>query len=127
LLLFKGTFTSFLKDKKSKRSQKTLGIKVFLLFLLDERSGSKSKPRNNGSGSGRPKNMWIRWIRIRIRNTKIFYNYLLSQSKLKIPIWIQKKEEILRFLKRAGCPLRRVAGLFEVLKGRYLNGKYGIP
>jgi hypothetical protein len=26
-------------------------------------------PLTNGSGSGRPKNMWIRWIRIRIRNT----------------------------------------------------------
>jgi hypothetical protein len=30
LLLFEGTFTSFLKDKKSKRSHKTAGIKVFL-------------------------------------------------------------------------------------------------
>jgi len=30
LSLFEGTFTSFLKDKKSKRSQKTVGIKVFL-------------------------------------------------------------------------------------------------
>ena len=30
LLLFEGTFTSFIKDKKSKRSNKTVGIKVFL-------------------------------------------------------------------------------------------------
>jgi hypothetical protein len=37
LLLFEGTFTSFFKDKKSKRSHKTLGIKVFLLYLLDDR------------------------------------------------------------------------------------------
>ncbi len=29
--------------------------------------GSGSIPLTNGSGSGRPKNMWIRWIRIRIR------------------------------------------------------------
>ena len=36
LLLFEGTFTSFFKDKKSKRSHKTVGIKVFLLFLLDD-------------------------------------------------------------------------------------------
>ena len=34
---FEGTFTSFFKDKKSKRSNKTVGIKVFLLFLLDDR------------------------------------------------------------------------------------------
>jgi hypothetical protein len=36
LLLFKGTFTSFFKDKKSKTSHRTVGMKVFLLFLFDE-------------------------------------------------------------------------------------------
>jgi hypothetical protein len=30
ILLFEGTFTSFFKDKKSKKSHKTNGIKVFL-------------------------------------------------------------------------------------------------
>ncbi len=30
LLFFKGTLTSFFKDKKSKRSHKTVGIQVFL-------------------------------------------------------------------------------------------------
>jgi len=30
LLLFEGTFTSFFKDKKSKRSHKTAGINLFL-------------------------------------------------------------------------------------------------
>ncbi len=29
-LLFEGTFTLFFKDKKSKRSHKTVGFKVFL-------------------------------------------------------------------------------------------------
>jgi hypothetical protein len=33
LLLFEGTFTSFFKDKKSKRSHKTVVIKVFLNIL----------------------------------------------------------------------------------------------
>jgi hypothetical protein len=33
LLLFEGTFTSFFKDKKSKRSKKTVGIKVFLYIF----------------------------------------------------------------------------------------------
>ena len=37
LLLFEGTFTSFFKDKKSKRSHKAVGFKVFLLFLLGDR------------------------------------------------------------------------------------------
>jgi hypothetical protein len=34
---FEGTFTSFFKDKKSKRSCKTVGLRVFWLFLLDEK------------------------------------------------------------------------------------------
>jgi hypothetical protein len=33
LLVFEGTFTSFLKDKKPKRSYKTVGIKVFLTIF----------------------------------------------------------------------------------------------
>ncbi len=37
LLLFEGTFISFFKDKKSKRSHKTVESKVFLTFLLDDR------------------------------------------------------------------------------------------
>jgi hypothetical protein len=34
VLLFEGTFTSIFKDKKSKRSHKTVEIKVFLTILL---------------------------------------------------------------------------------------------
>jgi hypothetical protein len=33
LLLFEGTFTSFFKEKKLKRSHKTGGIKVFLSII----------------------------------------------------------------------------------------------
>jgi hypothetical protein len=33
ILLFEGTFSSFFKDKKSKRSHKTVGIKIFLTIL----------------------------------------------------------------------------------------------
>ncbi len=33
LLLLKGTFTSFFNDKKSKRSHKTVGRKVFLIVF----------------------------------------------------------------------------------------------
>ncbi len=67
LLLLEDTFISFFKDKKSKRSHKTVRIKVFLLFLLDDSrtiDGSGSTPVSNGSGW--LKNMWIRYIRIRI-------------------------------------------------------------
>jgi hypothetical protein len=73
-------FTSFFKDKMSKRSHKTVEIKVFLTIfcLMIEGSGSGagsgSIPLTSGSGSGSlwPKNMWIRIrLRIRIRNTAL--------------------------------------------------------
>ncbi len=58
----------FSKKKKSKRSHKTVEIKVFLtnFCLMIEVSGSGSIPLTNGSVSGfrMPKNIWIRWIRI---------------------------------------------------------------
>jgi hypothetical protein len=73
LLLFEGTFTSFFNDKKSKRSHKTVAIKVFLtIFLKMEGSGSISLTKGYGSGSRRPKNIRIR-IRIQIRNTGKYY------------------------------------------------------
>jgi hypothetical protein len=67
-----------IKDKKSKRSHKQEESRFFLLFLLDDRrmiegSGSGSM-MTNGSGFGRPRNMWIRWIRI--RNTVNGWAYL---------------------------------------------------
>jgi hypothetical protein len=65
ILLFEGTFTSFCKDKKSKRRHKTVKIKVFLTSLMIEGYGSIPLTNGSGSGSRRPKNMWIRWIRIR--------------------------------------------------------------
>jgi hypothetical protein len=60
-----------IKDKKSKRSHKAFEIKVFSYFFYLVIEGSGSIPLTDGSGSGsrRPKNMWIRWIRIWIRNT----------------------------------------------------------
>jgi hypothetical protein len=60
LLLFEGSFTSFFKDEKSKRSHKTVRIVTILLNgrRMIEGSGSGSTALTNGSGSGsRPKNM----------------------------------------------------------------------
>ncbi len=62
LLLFEGTFTSFFKDEKCKRSHKTVGIKVFFTIFCLMIEGSGSGSLTNESGSGRPKKMWIRWI-----------------------------------------------------------------
>ncbi len=60
LLLFKGTFTSVLKDKMSKRSHtivKNQGCSYFFCLLI-EGSGSGSGSRYR-SGSGRTKNKGI--------------------------------------------------------------------
>jgi hypothetical protein len=72
------------------KSHKTVGIKFFLLFLPDDRRiQSGSVPLTNGyvSGSKRPKNIRIRRIRIRIRNTG-FYNtkvlFYESNEKRKV-------------------------------------------
>jgi hypothetical protein len=80
ILLFEGTFTSFFKDKKSKKNSQNSKNQGFSynFCLMIEGSGSGSIPLTNGSGFGsrRPKNMWIRWIRIRIpiriRNTAAY-------------------------------------------------------
>jgi hypothetical protein len=73
--------TSFSKIKSQKEVTKQyLGIKVFLTFFCFVVEGSRSGagsgsiPLTDGSGSGsrRPKNMWIRWILIRNTATFIF-------------------------------------------------------
>ncbi len=50
-----------------------------------EGSGSESGsiPLTDGSGSRRPKNMWIRWIRKRIRNTGFDNTVLQASQKRK--------------------------------------------
>ncbi len=71
VLLCKASFASVIKDYKSKRSHKILGIKVFLLllYLLMKRSGFGSRSGPYNYGSGRSKNIWI--LRIRIHNTAL--------------------------------------------------------
>jgi hypothetical protein len=53
LFLFESTFTSFFKDKKSKRSRKTVGIKVFLPFFLVGRRIRIREAQKCGSGGSR--------------------------------------------------------------------------
>jgi hypothetical protein len=71
---FEGTFTSFFKDKKSKKelqNSRNQGFYYYFCMMIEgsgSRAGSGSMSLASGSGSGRPKNMWMR-IRIRIRNT----------------------------------------------------------
>ncbi len=52
LLLFEGAFTSFFKDNKSKRSHKTVGIKVFLTIFACWEKDPDPDP-------GGPETLWI--------------------------------------------------------------------
>ncbi len=83
LLLFEGKFTSFFKDKKLKESQnsRNQGFSYYFCMIIEgsgSRAGSGSIPLTPGSGSLRPKNMWIRWIWIWIwiRNTDIYNQWI---------------------------------------------------
>jgi hypothetical protein len=54
LLLLEGPFTSFFKNKKAKRSHKTVKIMVFLTILLHDRRFRIWDPDPD-----EPKNVWI--------------------------------------------------------------------
>ncbi len=55
LLLFEGTLTSFFKEKKSKKSRKTVGIKVFLtIFALWDPGGPKTYGFDGSESATRP-------------------------------------------------------------------------
>ncbi len=60
LLLFEGTFKSFSKIKVKKMSQscRNQDFSFYFCLVIELTNGY-------GSGSWRPKNLWIRWIRIR--------------------------------------------------------------
>ncbi len=61
--------------KKSQNSRNQCFSYYFCLMIEGSRSGSIFLTNGSASGSRRPKNMWIRWIRIRIRihNTDLCY------------------------------------------------------
>ncbi len=69
---------SKIKSQIKSQNSRNQGFSQYFCTMI-EGSGSGSRAGSgpgsipltswSGSGSGRPKNMWIRWIRIRIRNT----------------------------------------------------------
>jgi hypothetical protein len=79
LLLFEGTFKSFFKDKKVgiNRNQ---GFSYYFCLTIE---GSGSIPLTNGSGSGRPKNKWIR-IRNTAVNTSMHHNAIQAINLRKV-------------------------------------------
>jgi hypothetical protein len=66
-LLFEGAFTLFFKDKKSQNSTGRIQGFSYYFCMMIEGSGSGSIPLTSGSGSGRPKNTWIRIRRSALR------------------------------------------------------------
>ncbi len=75
-------------------------LAIFCLMIEGSGSGSGSKPPTNGSGSRGPKNVWIRWIRIRIRirNTEntVSGNYHYYVIKHTMPTDYGGKKAILK-------------------------------
>ncbi len=67
---------SKIKSQKEPQNSRNQGFSYYFCMMIEgsgsgSRAGSGSIPLTSGSGSSWPKNMWIRWIRIRnrIRNT----------------------------------------------------------
>ncbi len=80
---------NFSKIISLKEVTKTVGIKGFFsyyYFLMIE--GTGSIPLTSGSGSVRPKNMWIRWIRILNTDFGIFVHFKL------LHIWIAQLNSV---------------------------------
>ncbi len=82
----------FQRKKVQKKSQnsRNQGFSYYVCLLI-EGSGSGSIPLTNGSGSGRPKNMWIQWIRIRI------WNWFEQLSVAQVPLPAQYFSYLLSF------------------------------
>jgi hypothetical protein len=79
-------------------------------------SGSESEsgpiPLINGSGSGRPKNMWIRWIRI--RNTAKNSLACTGDGWLSLGRWVAK----------LGARLLATAALWVQIQTSFKNTKW---
>ncbi len=58
---------SKIKSQKESLNSRNQGFSYFFCMMIE---GSGSIPLTSGSGSGRPKNTWIRWIRIRNTDKK---------------------------------------------------------
>jgi hypothetical protein len=76
-----------IKSQKESQNSRNQGFSYYFCMMVEgsgsrAESGSGSIPWTSGSGSGRPKNMWIRWIRIRNTGSNCIRQpcYLLGQG-----------------------------------------------
>jgi hypothetical protein len=61
-------YFSKIKSQKELQNSRVQGFSYYFCMMIEgsgSRAGSGSIPLISGSGSGRPKNTWLRWIRIR--------------------------------------------------------------
>jgi hypothetical protein len=77
---------SKIKSQKESQISRNQGFSYYFCMII-EGSGSGSIPLTSGSGSGRPKNMWSRWIRI--RNTGS-----LKSKRAWIQVLLRNKQDL---------------------------------
>jgi hypothetical protein len=87
---------SKIKSLKESQNRRNQGFSYYFCMMI-EGSGSGYIPLTSGSGSGRPKNMWIRWIR-RIRNTDVQYTSYYRYPEKKFDL-SKKSKSCLKFAK----------------------------
>jgi hypothetical protein len=91
LLFFLVTVSTFFTDNKLIRSHKTVEIKVFFIFLLEERRIRT----NNYGGSG-----WPKILRIRIRNTGITKAHAAGCKKITFTILMGADNLVFGWMKK---------------------------
>jgi hypothetical protein len=99
---FKEVSLHFSNIKSQKKSQNSSNQGVSYYFcLMIEGSGTNTLTNGSGSRSRRPKNMWIRWIRnrIRIRNTGSNTVQLLKFVIIPVPYFTKALPQIKQWLK----------------------------
>ncbi len=65
-------YFSKIKSQKESQNSRIQGFSYYFCMMIEgtvsgSRAGSGSIPLTSGSGSGRPKNTWIQWIRNTVR------------------------------------------------------------
>ncbi len=84
---------SKIKSQKESQNSRNQGFSCYFCMMI-EGSGSGSIPLTSGSGSVKPKNMWIRWIRI--RNTA--FKECCGSALVRKPSWKARSQVYLLML-----------------------------
>ena len=91
---------SKMKSQKESQNSRNQGFSYYFCMMIEGSgygsragSGSGSIPLTSGSGSWRPKNTWIRWIRIRNTDSN-HIEFFLSIMKIRQPIFFLFKDTV---------------------------------